>query len=86
MEHLVGALVRIMLVVIRHIMVGMKIFAPKLIYLKSAFVYIEVNVALFKAGGTSLPNFSLGVQLLNCAPCAVTDPLAMCFGRNEEKL
>ena len=48
MKHFIGSLVGVVLVGIEHFVLGLKIFAPKLIDLKTALVYIKVDIALFK--------------------------------------
>ena len=83
-EHLIRPLIGIMFVFIRHFVVGLKIFAPKLIDLKSAFVNVKMNVALFKIGSTSLPNDRFGVQSFHRKPRAVADSLGVFLGRNEK--
>ena len=84
MKHLIRSLVGIMFVFVRHFVVGLKIFAPKLIDLKSAFVNVKMNIALFKIGSTSLPNDRFGVQRFYLLPRAVADSLGVFLGRNEK--
>ena len=82
-EHLVRSLIGIMFIVIRHRMVGFEIFAPKLIDLETALVYVKMNIALFKIGSTGLPNLRFGVQSLNRLPRAIADALGVLLGGNE---
>ena len=60
-EHLVRSFVGITLILIRYWIVWLKIFAPKLVDLKAALVHVKMDIALFKIGGTSLPNLGFGV-------------------------
>ena len=75
-----------MLIVLGHRMVGLKIFTPKLIDLKSAFVHVKMNVTFFKIRRTGLPNLGFGVQSLHRKPSAVTDSFRVLLGRNEQNL
>ena len=75
-----------MLIVIGHRMVRLKIFTPKLIDLKSAFVHVKMNVTFFKIRRTGLPNLGFGVQRLHRKPSAVTDSFRVLLGRNEQNL
>ena len=47
-EHLIRALVGVVLIIVRHFVVGGEIFAPELVYLKAAFVNVEVDIPLLK--------------------------------------
>ena len=85
-EHFVRSFVRIMLVVIRHLMIRLKIFAPKLIYLKTTFVNVKMNIAFLKIRCAGLPNDCFGVKSLNCKPRTISDALSMLLGRNEKNL
>ena len=75
-----------MLIVIGHRMIGLKIFAPKLIDVKSAFINVEMNISLLKIRCTGFPNLGFGVQSLDLLPRAVADALGVLFWRNEQNL
>ena len=79
-EHLIRSFIGITFVCIGHRMVRLKIFTPKLIDLKTAFVYIKVDIALFKIGGTGFPYFGLGMQSLDRLPRALADSFTVCLG------
>ena len=85
-EHFVGTFIGIMLIVIGHRMVGLKIFTPKLVDLKAALVYVKMDIALFKIGGTGFPYFGLGMQSLYRKPRTVADAFAMRFGQYKENI
>ena len=63
-EHLVRALVGIVLVLLWHLVIGLKIFAPELVNLKSALVYVKMDVALLKIRWT-------GMDLHKRAKCGI---------------
>ena len=86
MKHFVRAFVGLVFVKALHIIFGLKVFAPKLVNLKTAFVDIEMDIALFKIGRTSFPNRSFRMQSFYRQPCAVADTFSMLFGRNEKNL
>ena len=73
-EHFVRTFIGITFVCIGHIMLWLKILAPKLVDLKTALVYIKMDIALFKIGSTGLPNLGFGMQSLDRLPCAVAIP------------
>ena len=73
-----------MLVVIGHLVVGLKILAPKLIDLKAALVYVEMNIALLEIRRACLPDESFWVECFYCLPGAVTDSFGVFFRRNKE--
>ena len=85
-EHFVRAFIGITLVCIRHLVVGLKILAPKMIDLKTALVYVEMDVALFKIRRADLPNHGVGMQSLNRLPSAVTDAFGVFLGSNKQNL
>ena len=60
-EHLIGSLVGIVIFIAGQVVLGNKIFAPKLVYLKAALVDVEMDIALFKVGSAGLPNYRFGV-------------------------
>ena len=71
-EHLVRPLVGIViLILLRHFMIGPEILPPKLIDLKAAFVDVKMDITLLEIRRTGLPNHSFGVQSLNLQPRAV---------------
>ena len=85
-EHFIRSLVGIVFFVIRHLVVGYEIFAPKLIYLKAALVHVEMNVALLKIWCAGLPDFRFGMQSLDCLPSTIANAFGVLFGRNEQDL
>ena len=85
-EHLVGPFVGISLLFIGHWAVRLKILTPKLIYLKSAFIDVKMNVSLLKIRGAGLPDHRLGMKRLHRLPSTKSDPPAMLLGRYEEYL
>ena len=44
-----------MLFILEHFVFGLKILTPKLIDLKTAFIYVKMDIALFKIGSAGLP-------------------------------
>ena len=85
-EHLIRALVGVVLVIVRHCVIGVEIFAPELIYLKAAFVNVEVDIPLLKIWCAGLPHLGFGVQSLNGKPRAVSYSSAVRIGRNKKDL
>ena len=75
-----------MLVIVGHLVVGLKILAPKLIYLEAALVHVEMDVALLKIRSAGLPNLGFGMQSLNRLPRTVADTFGVFLGRNEQDL
>ena len=75
-----------MLVIVGHLVVGLKILAPKLIYLEAALVHVEMDVALLKIRSAGLPNRGFGMQSLNRLPRTVADTFGVFLGRNEQDL
>ena len=67
-------------------MVGCEILTPKLVDLKTAFVYVKMDIALFKIGGAGFPNLGFGMQSLNRLPRAIADALGVLLGGNEQDL
>ena len=61
-EHFVRTFIGVTFVVIGHRMVRLKIFTPKLIDLKAALVYIEMDIALFEIWRAGFPNFFSGCR------------------------
>ena len=45
-----------------------------------------MNIALFKIGGTGLPNLGFGVQSLDLLPRAVANAFGVLLGGNEQNL
>ena len=43
------------------VVVGLEIFAPKLVNMKTALINIEMDVAFFKVRGAGFPNNCVGV-------------------------
>ena len=82
-EHFIGTFI-IVVIFLRHIVIGLKIFAPELIYPESAFVDVEMNITLFKIRGASHPNLRFWMQGFNSLPCTVTDAFAMLIGQSKE--
>ena len=72
--------------ILEHYVLRLKIFTPKLIDLKTALVYIKVDIALFKIGSAGFPYFGLGMQSLNRLPSTVTDAFGVFLGSNEQNL
>ena len=85
-EHFIGSLVGIVIIVVRYFVLRLEIFAPKLIYLKAALVYVKMNVALFKIRSAGFPDLSFRVECFNSQPSAVADALAVLLGGYEKKL
>ena len=79
-EHFIRPLVWIVRFIFEHYVLRLKIFTPKLVDLKAALVYIKVDIALFKIGGTGFPYLGFGMQSLNRLPRAVANAFAMCLG------
>ena len=79
-EHLVRPLVGILPFTLGQFVLGLKILAPKLIDLKTAFVDVKVDIALFKIGRAGFPYFGLGMLSLDRLPRAVADSFTMCLG------
>ena len=82
-EHFIGTFI-IVVIFLRHIVIGLKIFAPELIYPESAFVDVEMNITLFKIRGASHPNLRFWMQGFNSLPCTVTDAFAMLIGQSKQ--
>ena len=82
-EHFIRALVGITFLIIRHIVFGTEILTPELVNLKSALVYVEMNIAFFKIRRAGFPNQRFGMKSLDRQPSAVADALGMLLGRNE---
>ena len=85
-EHFVRTFIGITLVCIGHIMLWLKILAPKLVDLKAALVNVEMNIAFFEIWSAGFPYFGLGMQSLDRLPRAVADAFAMHFGKNKENI
>ena len=79
-EHFIRSLVGIVRFILEHIVFGLKILAPKLIDLETALVYVKMDIALFKIGGTGFPYLGFGMQSLDRLPRAVADSFTMCLG------
>ena len=62
-----------MLIVILHQMVGLEIFAPKLIYLETALINVKMNVAFPKIRRTGLPKNCFRVHILDGKPRSIAD-------------
>ena len=75
-----------MLFILEYYVLGLKIFTPKLIDLKTALVYIKVDIALFKIGSTGFPYLGFGMQSLNRLPCAVANAFTVRFGQYKENI
>ena len=73
-----------MLIVIGHLMVGLKILAPKLIDLKAALINVEVDITFFKIWSAGLPHLGFGMQRLNRKPSAVADALGVLLRGNKQ--
>lgn len=75
-EHFIGTFVGVaVFIVVEHRLVGLKILAPKLIDLESAFVDVEMYITLLEIWCAGFPNDGFGVQGFNCKPRTVTDAL-----------
>ena len=79
-KHFIRSFVGIVYFIFKHFVFGSEIRAPKLIDLKTALVYIEMDITLLEIRCASFPNHRLGMQNLNRLPRAVADTFAMCFG------
>ena len=82
-EHFIGTFIGITLICIGHRMVGLEIFTPKLVDLKTALVDVKMDIALLKIGSTGLPNLRFRMQGLYRKPRTVADALGVLLGRNE---
>ena len=60
--------------------------AEKLNCAETAFVDIEVDVALLKVWRTGLPDNGFRIHTLHLTPCGKTDPPAVSFRIDEEKV
>ena len=85
-EHFVRTFVGIVFVIVGHLVVGLKILAPKLIDLEAALVHVEMNISLLEIGGAGLPNLGFGVESLNRLPSTVADAFGVFLGSNEQDL
>ena len=83
-KHFIRTLVRIMRFIVRHPMLGLKIFTPEFIDLKAALVHVKMDVALFKIRCAGFPDLGFGVECFHRLPRAVADAPAMCFGGHEQ--
>ena len=74
MEHLIGPLIRgVFFVIVGYWMIRNKIFAPKLVNVKTALVDVEVNISFIKIRCAGFPNFGFGVKRFHRLPRTVTD-------------
>ena len=64
-KHFVRSFVRAVLLIIGHCVLRLKILAPKLVNMKTAFVNVKMNIALLKVRSASFPNLSFRVKSLN---------------------
>ena len=53
---------------------------------ETAFVDVEVDVALLEIGCAGLPNFHFRMQLLHGAPGGIADAFAVRLGRDKQQL
>ena len=79
-----GAFIRIVLVTVGHIVRRLKIFAPELVDVKSALIYVKIDIAFFKIRCASLPDLRFGVQRLNLKPSSVADAFGVLFGGDKQ--
>ena len=79
-KHFIRAIVGIVLFVFEHTVFVLKILTPELVDLKSAFVYVEMDISLLKVRSTGFPNLCFGVQSFNRLPRAVANAFAVCLG------
>ena len=87
-EHFVGSFVGVVLLTVGHFVIGSKIFAPKLIDLKTALIDVKVNVALLKIRCAGFPDLCLRMQCFHCLPGAIADASverSCAFGKNCRK-
>ena len=61
MEHHIGTFALVVVFIVGHFVFGLKVFTPKLINLKTAFVHIKVYVSFLKIRRASLPNLCFGM-------------------------
>ena len=86
-EHFIGNFVGVaVFIVVEHRLVGLKILAPKLIDLESAFVDVEMDITLLEIWCAGFPNDGFGVKFLDCKPRTVTDALRVLIGICEKYL
>ena len=79
-EHFIRSFVGIVLFILEYYVLGLKIFTPKLVDLKTALVYVKMDIALLKIGCAGFPYFRFGMQSLNRLPRAVADAFTVCLG------
>ena len=82
-EHFIRTFI-IVVIFLRHIVIGLKIFAPKLIDPESAFVDVEMNITLFKIRGARHPNLRFWMQGFNRLPSTIADTFTVFVGQNEK--
>ncbi|SCW44067.1 hypothetical protein SAMN02910456_01156 [Ruminococcaceae bacterium YRB3002] len=58
----------------------------KLNYMKSAFVYIEVNVSGLKIWSECFPHAHFRVYFLNLTPCTISDSFAMVIRQSKQEI
>lgn len=83
-KHFSRPIIEPIFLVIGHAVLWLKLFAPKLVDLKPAFVHIKMNVSFLKVGRTGLPHLCFGMQGFHCLPCTVADAFAV-FLRQHKK-
>lgn len=54
--------------------------------LKAAFIYIKMNITLFKIGSYQTPDFGIGISLFQSLPDLKTKPLAMSVRINIKQI
>lgn len=83
MKHFIGAFVGVVFLVVGLVR-GLKIFTPKLINLKTAFIDVKMNIPFIKIGRASLPNHCFGMERLDRQPRTVADTFAVFVGQGEK--
>ena len=86
MEHYIRTFAWVMVFIVGHFVRGLKIFTPKLINLKTAFVHIKVYVSFFKIRRASLPNHRFRMECLHRQPCSVADAFAVRFWGDKQEI
>ena len=60
-KHFIRSIVGIVIFIFGNIAIGLKILAPKLVDLKTALIYIEMDITLLEIRCASLPNHRFGM-------------------------
>ena len=61
-----------------------KVFAPKFIYVKAAFIYIEMDVSFVKIWSAGFPDFCIRIESFDGDPGPIADSFVVCVGQNKK--